>query len=128
MKLGTSIIPVAGIYYATIDLYRTDGAGLTPVEQEAIAMEGEPIVNVGGVIDNHAGLTFTLPVKDLSFPTQFPAQQKFAKADFADAKQRALEWTIEISARIDTALTDKRVAAASDSESLQVTTVDTTPD
>jgi len=128
MQFQISVTPSARIYYASCGLDTQNGAGLTPVEQDALAAEGEPAVQVGGSLDDGQGLAYDLPGKLLYFPSQFPATQVFSLDDFADAKARAMLWVNTLQTRVDEALTEKREDAASDGGAFsQTSTIDTTP-
>ncbi len=127
MKLISNITVVAGIYHVSVGLFGDRETAFTPVEAEALAVGGEPMIEVGGEFTD-GELTFTLAERDLQFPTQFPVTIKFSKDDFDDAKERATLWWQEIEERLDTAMTDLRTEVAENNNAgTFVNTIDTTP-
>lgn len=78
---------------------RLSGSGLTPVEYEAFARFGEPVIDCGGTFTLGEG-TFTLPANELRYPSQFPILQLFALDDFADAGDRADAFRAQILAKL----------------------------
>lgn len=126
MKIETTITEALGVYYVTIGLFGDRSTALTPAETEAIAAVGEPLVETGG--DFTGSATFSLPLAPRSFPTQFPVTQKFAVADYGNARTRAIVYHSTLETRINTAMTTMRTAfAAQSGEATYVTTYDTTP-
>lgn len=110
-------------YHVQIGLDQGEDQALTPVEREAIRQNGELVVDCGGAFTGPPA--FTLPTKELRFPSQFPAVQLFNTDDFADAESRANVFKNTVSTRIATALTAAKTYAADKGDSAGVW-VDTT--
>jgi len=97
MRLADTIELIDNAYHVQIGL--AEERGLTPVEQEAFANFGDAVVDVGGEFSTE-GLTFTLPTRDVFFPSGFPVKQIFSLDDFNDANARAVLWRDTIKTRI----------------------------
>ncbi len=122
MKIRAELLPVQGIYQATIQL---DGTRpLSGREIDAVSQLGDPLVEFGGEFSN-TDVTFELPANQRSVPTDLPITQTFDLADYADAALRAQCWLTTMTVRIGDAMANligTDVAASS-----TVQTVGSTP-
>jgi len=124
MEIESKIRLVNNAYSVELDL--ADG-GLTPVELQAIRNYGEPVVSAGGLFDDGAGLTYTLPDDDRKFPSQFPVKYTFSLADYpSDANDRAVLFRQTMKTRIDAAVTAIR-ALDEGTTGHEIDVIDTTP-
>ena len=107
MKIHSSVELVSDTYLATVGIQ-----AISPVEEEAIARFGEPVVEVGGTFTGSltrpgAGaptdVSYVLPARQYSLPTNFPVQQAFSLLDYVDADVRAETFRTTILARITAA-------------------------
>lgn len=102
MILRKTITLLNKTYHVQIGLDQGEDQALTPVEREAVRQNGEPVVDCGGAFTGPPA--FTLPSRELRFPSQFPVVQLFNTDDYADAESRANVFKAEVSARIVTAI------------------------
>lgn len=116
MILRKTITLMHKTFYVQIGLDYTESEALSPVEREAIKQNGEPAVNCGGNFGEDPVL-FSLPSRELRFPSQFPVVQLFNTDDFEDAENRANLYKDVITARIATALADAKAYAADNGDS-----------
>ena len=125
MEIITYIRLVNNSYEVELDLAE---GGLTPVEKEAIANYGEPVITAGGLFDaGGGGLSYTLGDDDRKFPSQFPVKKTFSRADYpSDANDRAVLYRTTLKTRLDTAMTALRSRAAG-TTGREIDNIDTAP-
>ena len=113
MELLSRISLISGVYHVQVGINDgPDAKPLTPVELEAIAAMGEPIVECGGTFTQiDPAITYTLPGDSRSLPSGFPIKQLFAIADFNNAGARAVLFRNTIETRM-TAARDAVTAAS----------------
>jgi hypothetical protein len=100
MKLLDQIKLVNNVFEVRIGLADVPDA-FTAQETAAITQLGEWTIATGGTItETSPAITFELPVVDKQFPSQFPVAQKFSRADFADANDRAIAYRNIIKERL----------------------------
>lgn len=110
MILTSRIDIINNSYHVTIGLDPGPDA-LTEVEKNALATFGEPVIALGGTftpspVTNPA--TFTLPVKDLRFPSQAPFTQIFPVTTYTPNTAAFATWyRTNIIAAINTAVDAK---------------------
>lgn len=110
MKLAITSRKVSNVFHVEINL--ADRDGFTPVEIEAVANGGEPLIECGGdiVVEGEGAIEFTLPTDERYFPSQFPVKQKFSADDFEDAYERSAAWKSVVKQRIQLGIATKRAA------------------
>jgi hypothetical protein len=100
MEVSTNIDLISGVYHAQVSVVK-----LTEAEKEALAKFGEPLVEVGGLINKFiirpAALASTLVTLDLPkeqrrMTSQFPVKRVFDTADNVDADIQAQAWLIYV--------------------------------
>ncbi len=96
MQVHDIIEPSGNVFHVEIGVDK-----LTAAEQLAIDRFGEPVIAVGGSFTG--SVSFTLPARDVRFPSGFPVKQLFDLADFGDAAARSVVFRDTIKARLVTA-------------------------
>lgn len=115
MVLRKTITLLNKTYHVQIGLDQGEEFALTPVEREAIRQNGEPVVDCGGAFTGPPA--FTLPARELRFPSQFPVVQLFNTDDYANAEDRANVFKDAVSARIVTAVAAAKTYAGDKGDS-----------
>lgn len=116
MIITSRIDIINNSYHVTIGLDPGPDA-LTEVEKNALAAFGEPIISLGGTFTptNPATnpVSFTLPVKDLRFPSQAPFTQIFPVTTYtlANAAAYAAYYRTAIKTAIDVGVDTKTALA-----------------
>jgi hypothetical protein len=106
MEIESRISLTEATYRVQVGLAASPTA-LTPVEREAVAQFGEPVIELGGAFTQaDPSLTFSLPAAQARFPGQFPISQAFSLADYAeDANERAVLFRNTLITRLEAART-----------------------
>ena len=110
MIITSRIDLINNSYHVTIGLDPGPDA-LTEVEKNALAAFGEPVITLGGTftpspVTNPA--TFTLPAKNLRFPSQAPFTQIFPVTTYTTNTAAFATWyRTNIIAAIDTGVSEK---------------------
>ena len=130
MQIHSSITLINNVYHVQVGPRALDGMGLsafTPVEQEALAKVGEPVVACGGTFTTE-GLEFTMDADDRYFPSQFPVKKLFSVDDYDDdAPGMAVLFRDTIKTRMTTAMENIRIDMTSDATGSEIDDIDTTP-
>ena len=112
MIITSRIDLINNSYHVTIGLDPGPDA-LTEVEKNALAAFGEPVITLGGTFTPSpppatAPLTFTLPAKNLRFPSQAPFTQIFPVTTYTTNTAAFATWyRTNIIAAIDTGVSEK---------------------
>lgn len=100
MKLEDKIRLQNNVFTVEIGLAEVPES-LTPQEKDSISRFGEMEIAVGGnIVEDDPEITFTLPVENRLFPSQFPIKKQFSRDDHADANDRAVAYRNIIKTRI----------------------------
>ena len=122
MKLSIYTHQANNLFHVEISL---PTYGLTPVEAEAVAKLGEPVIECGGEFSTE-GLDFELDSNERYFPSQFPVKQIFSGQDYENAYDRAILWKNIMKDRIQEAITELRFTTIH-STGQEIVDIDTTP-
>jgi cation transport regulator ChaB len=114
MILRKTISLLNKTFHVQIGLDLREEDALTPLEKDAIKQNGDPIVECGG---DFSDPTFTLPSKELRFPSQFPVVQLFNTDDYEDAEDRANSYAGTVTARIVAAVAAAKTYSSNNGDS-----------